>query len=292
MDGSEGRCGVVVRWIWVWREGTRTFKPKALQDLEVLEGSSSDAKRAPRQSCLQHLQSQQKPPWKACHHRSSSPETLDYGSTKAPHCPTEMLLYPLPQYSYSCPTAQQCCPTPEAESRVLLISKAAQTTATQLRTRLAPLVSRAKPRDLRWQRAAVHPTKRNASRQALCACQRGSFRFVPQTRSDQTPRGACPHIDRPGRAQNLWPLLVKSGNVNRGMSRLVRSHQALTGAINLYVEGGMHKSAGERGRWRSLREGRGSGGLPFFGRTTGCRKQKINLSAWLSPATGLVLHKQ
>lgn len=69
---------------------------------------------------------------------------------------------------------------------------------------------------------------------ASCMLGGGSFPFAPKTRSGQTPRRACPRIDWPGRAQNLWPPLVKSSNVNRGMSRLAQSHQAPTGAINLY----------------------------------------------------------
>lgn len=108
---------------------------------KVLESSSSDAKHAQRQRCLQHLQSQQKPAQRTGHRRSSRPETLDHGSTEAPHCPTETLLYPLPKCSYSHPTAQQHFPIPEAGSKEsMLMSKPAQTTATQLRTWL-PLSS-------------------------------------------------------------------------------------------------------------------------------------------------------
>lgn len=111
--------------------------------------------------------------------------------------------------------------------------------------------------------------------------------------SCQTPRGTCPHSARPGRAQNLWPPLVKSSNVNRGMSRLAQSHQAPTGAINLYNMGKEECTSQQAsGAGGGVSRKPGVGGLPFFGSTTGCREQKINLSAWLSPAVGLALHKQ
>lgn len=153
----------------------------------------------------------------------------------------------------------------------------------------APSFSRAKPRNLQQQQATVHLVKRNLSCQGLRVCWGGLISLCAQT-----PRRACPRIDWPGRAQNLWPPLVKSSNVNRGMSRLAQSHQAPTGAINLYnmwKEECTSQQASGAGGGVS-----GKGGscffFFFFGRTTGCRKQKINLSAWLSPAISLVLHKQ
>lgn len=100
---------MVVRWIWVWREGT-CIQPKALQALRC--------SRAPAAmpSCLQHWQSQQKLA-RRTGHRHSTPKSLDHSSNKAAHCPTEMLLYLLPQCSYSCPTAQHHFPIPVVGSK-------------------------------------------------------------------------------------------------------------------------------------------------------------------------------
>lgn len=114
-DGSGGRSGTVARLIWVWREGT-CIQRKGLQDRRCFESSSGDAKHTRGQSGLQHSQSQQKPARRRGHHGSSSPKTLDHGSTKGPHCPTGMLLYPPPKCSYSCAMAQQRLPIPEAGS--------------------------------------------------------------------------------------------------------------------------------------------------------------------------------
>lgn len=148
----------------------------------------------------------------------------------------------------------------------------------------APFVSRADPRDLQQHHADVHLPKRNLSCPQEDHRQAGGLK----ARSSQTPRGACPDLDWPG---ELRPPFVKSrmsteeclALPSRTELQLERLIFTAHGRRNAQVSSG----AGQVG------ESPGRGGGPaflFFGRTTGCRK--INLSAWLGPAIGLVLHKQ
>lgn len=112
-----------------------------------------------------------------------------------------------------------------------------------------------------------------------------------QGKEQPNPTRSLPRPRLARGAQTLQPPFVKSrmsteeclalpSRTERQLERLIFTAH---GRRNAQVSSG----AGQVGE----SPGRGGGlAFLFFGRTTGCRK--INLSAWLGPAIGLVLHKQ
>lgn len=182
---------------------------------EVLESSSSDAKGAQRHSCLQR---QQNAAPRTGQRGRSRPKTPDRGSTTLPTVVQRHRFIPYTNTASPAPRHSKHLPVPQAGSKGLCLTCKAQDSACPFGPQSKTMGSATATGSVQRETPGPGPT-----------CCRGA-RFP----SCQTPRGTCPHSDWPGRAQNLW---VCSSNVNRGMSHLAQSHQAPTGAINLYNMG-------------------------------------------------------